>query len=101
MGLPNRIRNHPGMYACVELDVDLANAAAVYTWGSGAAIKALVMGIPVVYDFDNWIGAQAASKIGEPLKRDDRARRQMFERLAWAQWSLSEIEDGTAMEHLL
>ena len=99
--LPKRVRPHPGMRDCVDLEVDLANAAAVYTWGSGAAIKALMMGIPAVYDLDTWIGAQSASRIGEPLKRDHQARRQMFEKLAWAQWSLSEVEDGTAFRYLL
>lgn len=101
LDLPHRIRPHPGIRACIDLMDDLRKAAAVCTWGSGAAIKALIAGIPVIYDFEKWIGAMAASRIGEPLKRDSVARQHMFERLAWAQWRLSEIEDGTALEYLL
>ena len=29
------------------------------TWGSGAALKALMLGVPVFYDFPKWIGAPA------------------------------------------
>jgi len=101
LGIQNRVRPHPGIHPCKDLLDDLGKALAVCTWGSGAAIKALVAGIPVIYDFEQWIGASAASRIGEPLKRDSVARQKMLERLAWAQWKLSEIEDGTAMEYLL
>lgn len=99
--LNGRIRFHPGIHSCIDLEKDLANACAVYTWGSGAAIKALTYGVPVVYDLDGWIGAEASSRVGESLNCDEAARQRMFERLAWAQWRLSEIEDGTALEHLL
>lgn len=96
-----RIRYHPGLHSCIDLEQDLRNARAVYTWGSGAAIKALVYGVPVVYDLEGWIGAEAASRIGEPLNCNEGKRQSMFERLAWAQWRLSEIEDGSAFERLL
>ncbi len=94
-----RIRFHPGVNECLPLADDLASAEYALTWGSGGAIKALVMGIPVQYDFPQWIGAAAATRIGERLFRGDRLP--MLRRLAWAQWRLSEIEDGTAFEHLL
>lgn len=87
-----RIRAHPGTKACVPLEVDLANCGHVVTWGSGAAIKALMMGIPVTSYMPNWIGEQ---------DNTDEGRLAMFRRLAWAQWRHSEIESGAAFERLL
>ncbi len=60
-------------------------------------IKALLMGIPVFYEFDQWIGKQAGlhvSKLGGEPKRSDDDRLAMFRRLAWAQWTLDEISKG-------
>jgi len=62
------------------------------TWGSGAAVKALTWGIHVESHMPNWIGEQ---------DNTDAGRLEMFRRLAWAQWTLDEIEDGTAFRHLL
>ena len=78
-----RIRRHPGTRACVPLQDDLAQARRVVTWGSGAAIKALLWGIPVDSDMPDWIGWQ---------DNTDEGRLRMFQRLAWAQWRLEEIE---------
>lgn len=99
-----RVRPHPGQNECVPLDRDLDRAGAVVTWGSGAALKALLWGIPVFYDFPRWIGASASRpltdyKLGP--RRDDGARLRMFHSLAWAQWRLPEIESGEAFWHLL
>lgn len=86
-----RIRPHPGRGPePVPLHQDLARAGRVVTWGSGAAIKALIWGIPVVSELSGWIGEC------EPT---DGSRLAMFRRLAWAQWRLEEISDGTAFAH--
>ena len=87
-----RIRRHPGTRACVPLEVDLQQASLVVTWGSGAAIKALLWGIPVVSEMPGWIGEQ---------DNTDAGRLAMFRRLAWAQWRLSEIADGSALRWML
>lgn len=101
---PTRIRPHPGTKPAKPLAEDLEGAAAVATWGSGAALKALTLGVPVFYDFARWIGAAAGTtldcKIKAPL-RCDVSRLAMFRRLAWAQWRLSEIESGEAFDRLL
>lgn len=91
-GTPFRVRPHPGQGKAKPLEQDLASAAQVVTWGSGAALKALAMGIPVQSDLPGWIGQQ---------DNTDAGRLAMFRRLAWAQWRLSEIQDGTAFKHLL
>jgi hypothetical protein len=87
-----RIRPHPGQRPCVPLHDDLASARCAWTWGSGAAIKALVWGIPVHSDMPHWIGEQ---------DNTDAGRLAMFERLAWAQWRLSEIASGEPFPRLL
>lgn len=87
-----RVRTHPGTKPCMPLEDDLAHCGRVVTWGSGAAIKALMMGIPVMSDMPDWIGEQ---------DNTDDGRLAMFRRLAWAQWRYSEIESGEAFERLL
>lgn len=87
-----RIRSHPGRGVAKPLEDDLAHAGKVVTWGSGAAIHALLMGIPVVSEMTNWIGEQDNTELG---------RLEMLRRLAWAQWELAEIESGEPMARLL
>lgn len=80
-----RIRRHPGTRQSIPLEIDLANCGKVVTWGSGAAIKALALGIPVESHMPGWIGEQ---------DNTDSGRLAMFRRLAWAQWTLEEITQG-------
>lgn len=87
-----RVRRHPGTNACIPLEQDLAAAGEVVTWGSGAAIKALMWGIRVESHMPNWIGAQANT---------DEDRLRMFRELAWAQFTLEEIESGEPFRRLL
>lgn len=82
-----RVRLHPGRGPEDSLRSDLARAGRVITWGSGAAIKAVMWGIPCVSELPQWIGEQ---------DNTDSGRLAMLRRLAWAQWTLGEIEDGTA-----
>lgn len=88
-----RLRQHPGKEK-TPLEPDLLNAEKVVTWNSGAALKALMFGVPVWYDFPQWIGGMAASRIGEPLVRDDALRLAMFRRLSWSMFTLDEISEG-------
>ena len=87
-----RVRAHPGVRDCVPIETDLADCSHVVTWGSGAAIKALLMGIKVTSEMPKWIGEQDNTDVG---------RLAMFRRLAWAQWRLSEIESGEAFARLI
>lgn len=98
-----RLRMHPGVRACEPLERDLANAKAVVTWGSGAALKAMLMGIPAYYDMPNWIGAPGATPLvgadfSNPTHGD---RLACFRRLIWAQWTVSEIESGEPFARLV
>jgi hypothetical protein len=88
-----KFRPHPGARK-VTLEPDLLNAQKVVTWNSGAALKALMFGVPVWYAFPQWIGAEAASRVGEPLVKDDAKRLAMFRRLAHSMFQLDEIASG-------
>lgn len=88
-----RIRRHPGRNKqALSLAEDLKNCGTVITWGSGAAVQALVWGISVKSFLKNWIGEQDNTMNG---------RLQMFRRMAWAQWEPREIESGVAFDWLL
>jgi hypothetical protein len=106
-GIAYRIRRHPGTSStALPLEEDLATASSVVTWGSGAAIKALMMGIPVFSDMPNWIGASAALPVSSLLvrhtgKRSSLDRLAMFRRLAWAMWRLEEIKAGEPFRRLI
>jgi hypothetical protein len=95
------IRRHPGPDKTEPYDA-LRGAWAAVTWGSGAGIKALSVGVPVFHEFPSWIGAPAArlgiEDIEKPWLGD---RLPMFQRLAWAQWTLAEIASGEAFRCLL
>lgn len=87
-----RVRRHPGTNVCRPLEDDLEGIGKAVTWGSGAAIKCLILGVPVVSEMPNWIGEQTNT---------DASRLAMFRQLAWAQARLSEIKDGSAIDRLL
>lgn len=100
------LRRHPGRVK-IPLEPDFKNCWAAVTWASGAGIRALAAGIPVFFDFPKWIGAGAAT----PLRKANGSivdlenpflgdRLPMFKRLAWAQFSLAEIESGYAITWL-
>ncbi len=104
-----RIRLHPetrGLTVEVRpLEDDLRDCWAVVVWGSGAGLKAMAAGIPVLSAMPNWIGSSAAAadlrQVEDPLPYKRDARPQMFHSLAWAQWTLDEIAAGTPFRHLL
>lgn len=88
-----RVRPHPGKNTkCIPLQADLRKAGRVVTWGSGAAIGAAIMGIPVISEMPGWIGQQ---------DNTDEGRLDMLRHLVWAQWTHEEIANGYAFERLL
>lgn len=87
-----RIRRHPGATGLgPTLEHDLRHTSVVVTWSSGAAIKAMLAGCWCWHGMPGWIAAPASTAIGShELLRADR-RLPMLQRLAWAQWSASEV----------
>lgn len=89
----HKVRAHPGRHHLgISLEDDLQRASRVITWGSGAAIKALMWGVRVESRMPNWIAAQ---------DNTDAGRLAMFRSLAWAQWTLDELKSGEPFARLL
>jgi len=91
-----RVRPHPGLKSLAKpLAPALAGCHAVVTWGSGAALKSILLGVPAFYELPGWIAAPAArfgfDTIENPFLGD---RMPMFERMAWSQWTVAEISSG-------
>ena len=107
---PIFVRKHPGSmkkHAIVPLEKDLARAWTTVTWGSGAAIKAVIEGVPTFYDFAKWIAGPAAcfgshrlKDVTDPISLMGN-REQMLERLSWAQWSGDEVLTSEPIQRLL
>jgi hypothetical protein len=87
------VRQHPGRSRSqIPLEENLRKCWKAVTWGSGAAVKALMWGIRVESHMPNWIAEQDNTNEG---------RLAMFRRLAWAQWTLDDIGSGYAFARLL
>ena len=83
--LPVRIRPHPGnAKPAVPLEDDLARADTVVVWSSSVGVRALIEGIKVLCKAPYWI-----CKDWETLGRE-----QALQRLAWGQWTVTEIASG-------
>jgi hypothetical protein len=105
---PIRMRHHPGnwkqlpVHPDVSLAEDLKDAWCCVTWEASAGLKALMWGIPVIYQSSAWIGSLAASSsladVEHPPMPD---RIPAFERVASAQWTLDEIATGKPITALL
>lgn len=98
-----RIRPHPGNNKPKRpLADDLRSAWAVVVWASSAGVHALVSGIPVICCAPAWIAKQAAGSDLAAIENPPMPERlPVFERLAWAQWTLREIESGEPFARLL
>lgn len=97
-----RIRPHLGIKEAIPLEDDLIHAKAVITWGSGAAIKAMALGIPVVYEFREWIGKDAATHISvaefDNLEQFDRLP--TFRKVLSAMWTVDEVASGLPFKEM-
>ncbi len=98
-----RIRRHPGAdVPAVSLADDLKDARCVVTWHSSAALHAILLGVPVFYEFPQWIGAGAARHLSEFHKGPKHGDRLgMFRRLAWAMATDEEVRSGEAIARLV
>jgi hypothetical protein len=98
---PVRVRVHPGNDAPQRpIKADLEGAWAVVVWSSSVALHSLAAGIPTFIESPYQIvkGAGASGSVDEPVTPD---RRPHFERMAWAQWQIREIESGEPFRRLL
>lgn len=103
-----KLRRHPGRTPpATTLEQDLEGASACLIWSSASGVKALTLGIPVIYCAPHWI-CEGAAKYGldgppQPLKpvRDDALRRLAMHRMAFGQWRVDEIEQGAPFRWIL
>lgn len=100
-----RVRLHPGTDKhdrIPPVEHDLNGVRCVVTWGSGAALKAIIAGIPVFYELDRWIGGPCAQfgieQLEAPVHGD---REALLERVAWAQWTLEEMATAEPIDRLI
>jgi hypothetical protein len=101
---PVIVRPHPGLKSLAKpLAPALEGCHAVVTWGSGAALKAIMHGVPAFHELAGWIGAPAARfGIAQGLENPFLADREpMLERMAWSQWTVAEIASGEAIRTVL
>jgi len=79
----------------------LKNAHCMVSYTSGSSIDSILEGVPVIpgseYNFVYDISSHTLDDIENPKLGD---RKQLLYDLAYAQWSVQEIEKGTAWEHL-
>ncbi len=84
------------------LAAHLAEAWAVVVYSSNCATEALIAGVPVVYEAPHIVTAPACRRgiqaLDAPFLGD---RLPAFARLAWAQWSMTEIARGVPFRQLL
>lgn len=110
-GLPAYFRNHPlnptmpsipnlpSMSRDVSLDEAMRNAMWVVTYNSNSGVDSMIAGIPVV-------AMDEGSMVWGIAGRNPVLRPQMLDRSEWArnlafcQWSLDEIRQGIAWDHL-
>lgn len=101
---PIRVRNHPGNRPPSKpLEDDLAGAWCAVTWGSGAGIKTLFHGVPVFYGMSQWIGWRASLMIKPGVIESPvmPCRAELENAISWAQWTGTEIANGTAIREVL
>jgi hypothetical protein len=82
----------------VILAEDLAGAHALVTYNSGAGHEALLRGVPVFCDSSAIYAPWANTDITELAEPEFTDTEDYFNRVGYAQWSMSEIADGTALE---
>lgn len=84
-------------------DALFAEAWCAVVWASHMGTEALLRGVPVIACAPRFFLAKACGRCLEdveaPVMPDNRER--AFQRFAWAQWAMSEIESGEAFAHLL
>jgi len=97
---PCRVRYHPSNHRNERtLDEDLAEASLAITWCSTASVEAVIAGVPTYTLGPGSIAAPVTRHLLEhgPFVGD---RGQWANRLAYRQWTVSELADGSAWPHI-
>lgn len=115
---PVKVRSHPGNFvAKVPLADDLKEARSCAIWSSGAGVRALVEGVPALFDAPHWVceygasylfgangivGVPKATKpnLEAPLTHDAR-RLVALHHMSHGQWTVNEIASGEPFARIL
>lgn len=99
---PIKVRPHPGNGPPkTPLIDDMRGAWAVVIWSSSVGCEALIEGIPVICESPWWIAKGAALRSLNDLETAELPDRlPALRRLAWAQWTVEEIESGVPFQYL-
>lgn len=96
------VREHPGRHkSTVTLKDHFAGARALVTWASNVANLACLIGIPAFRMAPYHVNEAVHDDLGLLPNPPEPDRLAAFRKLAWAQWSLTEIESGAAFRCLL
>lgn len=92
-------RTHPLAGNVGPLGLALDSCAVCITWSSSAAIEAVIRGVPTIaFDSGSMAWAVTSHSLSDPLFRGERT--QWASDLAYRQYTLSEIADGTLWEYM-
>lgn len=85
------------------LEEDLAGASLVVTWNSNTAVDAMLAGKPIVAEDHGSMAYSVAegNSIEQWQTSEPKNRFKWASDLAWCQWTLDEIRDGSALEGFL
>ena len=97
---PILVRHHPSLKRSERtLNEDLADASLAITWCSTASVEAVIAGVPTYALGPGSIAAPVTRQaLSEPPYRGDRIA--WANRLAYRQWALAELADGSAWPHI-
>lgn len=92
-----------GLYSRKNIYKDLENAWVTVVWTSNAATESLLAGIPVVVCGPGLYLKDACNMSIDKIKNPDMPdnRLQLFNRMAWAQYNINEVESGFMFNCLL
>lgn len=100
-----KIRKHPDVqHSEITLSEDLKDCFCLITYNSTSAYEALMSGIPVICD-EKAVYSDCCEtnleNIEKPFFANKQKRQKLLDRVAYAQWKLSEIETGEPVKFLL
>ena len=96
--MPRRV---PDTYDNFDFENSVSSAWAVINWNSSPGVVAVINGVPAFVGPDSLAAPVAnldLSHIEQPARPD---RDSWLQKLAWTEWHLDEISDGTMMIHLV
>lgn len=88
----------------VTLKENLKDAYCSIAFSSGSSIDSIVEGIPVIAcdpgNFAWSVSSKYPNEVNRLLKFEPQRIRKWLDDLAWSQWSVTEMQNGTCWEHL-